>query len=133
MSSETIISMLIGTALGGIISALISYCFSRTSSEELRQETAKLKRLHQILLNALEDKGLVEFARDESGHVNGNVFRLLPENAVLTISATGESRIINRGIQTTPNNSRAEGAKNHSDQHHFARLTAHSRLSPKIR
>lgn len=102
MSSETIISMLIGTALGGIISALISYCFSRTSSEELRQETAKLKRLHHILLNALEDKGLVEFARDESGHVNGNVFRLLPENAVLTIGATGESRIINPGDPDYP-------------------------------
>jgi gas vesicle protein len=73
---ETIASLVIGALIG----AVVSWYFARNSSKELRAavdeikaETALLKRHHTLLLNILEDNDLARLNRDAGGAVVGRM------------------------------------------------------------
>jgi hypothetical protein len=61
-------------ALGGIVSAVVSYIFARQASKELREEAGALRRetedvRHYVnaLISYLEAAGSIEVRRDEAG------------------------------------------------------------------
>lgn len=64
--------MLAGIALGG----LITWFYYKKSGDELAREAARLRHLSNIMLNAMEDAGLVKLNRGPSGEIVGRVVEL---------------------------------------------------------
>lgn len=62
--------------LGGLISWYFSRLYYKKSGDELRDEAARLRHLSHIMLNAMEDAGLVKLNRDQSGEIKGRVVEL---------------------------------------------------------
>jgi hypothetical protein len=60
MSLTSIWTVPAGIALGGIISAAISYYFARRSSQELAREAEELRRLWLMLIHLLDGAGAIE-------------------------------------------------------------------------
>jgi len=69
MDMNTILS----TAVGGVISALISYVFFWLGGRDLAREATRLRELNVLLLRAFEEAGLARVNRDENGHPIGLV------------------------------------------------------------
>jgi hypothetical protein len=72
--------------VSGMIVSFIFYCFS---GRQLAQEAAKLRKLNILIIQGMEEGGLVAFTRDDSGEPIGLVFhsRFLA-NGASTMSAT---------------------------------------------
>jgi len=66
------VEITVGVLAGGFINLL----FTRRSSQELRWEAERLQRHTTLILNGLEEAGLVEYTRDERGEVVGMVIHL---------------------------------------------------------
>jgi hypothetical protein len=64
-----------GVLLGG----LITWFYYKRSGDELAKEAARLRHLSTVMLNAMEDAGLVKLNRDQSGEIKG---RVIPLSAV---------------------------------------------------
>ena len=63
--------------LGGGISGLLSWYFYKRAGDELRNESAKLRRHTTLILRGLEEAGLVEYNRDDqTGEITGMVIKI---------------------------------------------------------
>lgn len=62
--------------VGGLISWGITHVYSVESSKELKEEAAKLRQLNLIMLNGMEDAGLMTQSRDAAGQPTGIVIKL---------------------------------------------------------
>jgi len=83
MDWANILSSLIGTVIGGIITWLVSKRYYQRASEDLKNETKELRRLITLTLDGLEIGGLVEIARDGKGNILGyNFLKLRPSESV---------------------------------------------------
>ncbi len=71
MDIETIISTVIGVIIGGIITWITSRYYYQRSGKELKEEAGKIRSLNTMILESLEQAGLAEIARDESGKIIG--------------------------------------------------------------
>jgi hypothetical protein len=99
--------------LGAFIGAGVSWWFSKSASEELaaigdelKKETAILRRLHPITLAALEEDGRVSLNRDEGDNVTG---RILTMGADGTLQLSGKlTTELMRKHSDAPSRSNAE-------------------------
>jgi len=64
-------STLIGVLVGGVITWLLAWYYYRRASEELKEESAELRRLNNLMLRGMENAGWVKLNKDESGNVAG--------------------------------------------------------------
>jgi hypothetical protein len=63
--------------LGGIVlGGLITWFYYKKSGDELAREAARLRHLSTVMLNAMEDAGLVRLNRGPSGEIGGRVVEL---------------------------------------------------------
>jgi hypothetical protein len=62
--------------LGGLITWYFSRLYYRKAGNELRDEAARLRHLSNIMLNAMEDAGLVKLNRDQLREIKGRVVEL---------------------------------------------------------
>jgi hypothetical protein len=62
--------------LGGLITWYFSRLYYKKSGDELRDQAARLQHLSNIMLNAMEDAGLVKLNRGQSGEIKGRVVEL---------------------------------------------------------
>jgi hypothetical protein len=63
--------------LGAIIlGGLITRFYYKKAGDELAKEAARLRHLSSVMLNAMEDSGLVKLNRAESGEIVGRVIPL---------------------------------------------------------
>lgn len=70
------INTLIGTVLGGLISALINYRFHVKSGAELRCQVNELRKLNKLNIQILADVGLVDpstLTTDANGKLTGGI------------------------------------------------------------
>jgi hypothetical protein len=70
-----IASTLIGTLIGGVISAVTTWLVARAYYEkagrELREETTKVRKKVDMVLHGFEVAGLAELNRDANGEIVG--------------------------------------------------------------
>lgn len=78
------LNTIVSTAIGGVISALISWIFYWLGGRGLATEAKRLRDLNVLLLRALEERGLARLNRDASGHPIG----LILEGAAVTESTS---------------------------------------------
>jgi hypothetical protein len=71
------LNTIVSTAVGGLISLVVSWFFYKKSGEELKAEAAELRRLNIVMLRALQIAGLVDVDWRKDG---------TPENAVWKIA-----------------------------------------------
>jgi hypothetical protein len=62
--------------LGGLITWYFSRLYYRKAGDELRDQSARLEHLSNIMLNAMEDAQLVKLNRGQSGEIKGRVVQL---------------------------------------------------------
>jgi hypothetical protein len=69
--------------LGGVLlGGLITWFYYKRSGNEMPTEAARLRRLSTIILNVMEDAGLVKLNRAKSGEIQG---RVIPLSATLKV------------------------------------------------
>lgn len=68
-------------AVGSLITWFFAWLYYEKAGRELKQESAELRRLNQILLSGLENAGLMKIARDPEGNPTGVI-----------VEATGHAR-----------------------------------------
>ena len=102
MNLPDIVSVLIGAAIGGVVTWLVSRHYYKEARDKLMQEAAKLmqesielERLTKLNLHVLENAGIGELVRDASGKPTG----LIIEGRG---TFTGEGRLIAKGEATPP-------------------------------
>lgn len=86
--------------LGGLISLAIGWIFYwrsgvqlRNEAARLRDESAQLRRLNEMLLGIAEDAGLVKLIRNDKGEITGRYVELsihFQETGSLTANPTVE-------------------------------------------
>ena len=64
---DTILSILIG----GLITWIAAHCYYARAAKDMEAESKKLRHLHHISLQAMEDAGMVELHRDSMGEIVG--------------------------------------------------------------
>lgn len=57
------------TFAGVLLGGLITWVYYKRPDDELAKEAARLRHLSTVMLNALEDAGLVKLNRDQSGEI----------------------------------------------------------------
>jgi len=67
------LSYIIPVLIGAGVTWLAAWLYYKKAGNELRQETAKLRRLTTLVLHSLEEASLVKLRRDESGKIIGLV------------------------------------------------------------
>lgn len=72
MLLDLIISIL-SVIVGGLITWLCSRRYYIKAGQELKTETAVLRRLNEIMLHAMEDSGMVKLNRDGSFNIIGRI------------------------------------------------------------
>ncbi len=63
----TIVSTLISIAVGGVITFLVTRWYYERASGDLEREASELKDYTVILINYLDDAGVIEVERDAHG------------------------------------------------------------------
>lgn len=87
---ESLLSLLLGSAISIAATWLFAWFYYRRAGEELRRESAELRRLSEILIRGLHGAGVLE-ARFENGRPVGLVFKtLLSETASLSDSVSAQ-------------------------------------------
>lgn len=84
---DPIINLLFSAGVGGAVGAGVSKWFAKASSDELKQESAKLRRLSDILARGLEERGIAKFNWGEDGSLVSNAMVRKPSGG--QPSATG--------------------------------------------
>jgi hypothetical protein len=64
-----------GVVLGGVITFLCSWYFYSKAATQLKSETVELRRLTTLVLRSIEEGGLAELNRDESGRITGLILK----------------------------------------------------------
>jgi hypothetical protein len=73
---ETALWTVVGVGIGALITWLVSKYYYVRASQDLLQETNRLKRMNEIGLGVLEEKGYVKLNRDGQGNIVGRVIEL---------------------------------------------------------
>lgn len=73
---EVVLAFLVGLVAGILTSGAAGFYFLRKSSNELRNEAERLRRLIHIILLALDQARMADLARDAEGNVTGLVVHL---------------------------------------------------------
>jgi hypothetical protein len=95
---ETVLSIL----LGGLITIVVSWNFYVRAAKDLRAETVRLRQRVDLVLSRLENAGIVELSRDQSGDIRGiNVTIHLPGIPLQT-------KVFPPTVTTEPSNDEAE-------------------------
>ena len=68
-------SVVVGVVVGGVITLLCSWLFYLKAAKGLKSETAELRRLIALVLRSMEEAGLAELNRDESGTMIGLILK----------------------------------------------------------
>jgi len=63
--------LIIGLAIGGLITHRVSKRYYEKAAKELKVETEKTRKLINISLRALENADIVELTRDAAGKITG--------------------------------------------------------------
>lgn len=87
---DTIISM----AVGAIVTAIVAHLYYVRAAKDMEAESKKLRNLHCISLQFMEDAGMGKLNRDASGEIVGMVHEL-SAHGVITSHATAELTIFN--------------------------------------
>ena len=66
----------VAVLFGGLITWYFSRFYYRKAGDELRDQAAQLEHLSNIMLNAMEDAGLLKLNRGQSGEIKGRVVEL---------------------------------------------------------
>ena len=85
------ITNLVFTLVGVLFGVLVSWIFYRKSGKELTAESARLRRLSEIMLYAMEDAGLVKLNRNQAGEIVGRTIEAqvaVQASAIATVDAT---------------------------------------------
>lgn len=61
---------------GGLITWYFSRLYYKKSGDEMATEAARLRHLSTVMLNAMEDAGIVKLNRAQSGEIIGRVVEL---------------------------------------------------------
>ena len=78
---ETIISVLIG----GAITWFFAWWYYRNASKELLIESAKLKKLNELMLAGMEYNGWLKLNRNKDGEITGFI-QVLKANSISSAS-----------------------------------------------
>lgn len=92
ITPETWISIgltLFSVAVGGGLTWLAAHWYYVRAAREMEVESMKLRNLHRIALQAMEDAGMVKLNRDAAGEIIGMIHEL-SAHAVSTFHATAE-------------------------------------------
>ena len=76
MNLTNVIPVLIGAAIGGLVTWLVSRHYYKRAGDELRREATELRRLTHLVLHGLENAGLVKLKRDATGRVTGLIIEI---------------------------------------------------------
>lgn len=63
--------VLMGNIIGAVITVVVAWYYYKRAGDELREESAKLRKLMSIMLTAMERQGLAKLNRDASGNIIG--------------------------------------------------------------
>ena len=74
MEWSNFLSSFIGTAIGAIITWVVSKVYYERASKDLKNETQRLRKLNVMILEGMEIGGLVQLARDGNGNIIGYNF-----------------------------------------------------------
>ena len=69
------VSSAVGTLAGGLITFLCSRHFYLKAAKGLEREAVELRRLTTLVLRGMEESGLAELNRDESGRITGLILK----------------------------------------------------------
>jgi hypothetical protein len=95
ITPETWISIgltLFSIAAGSLVTAYFAHRYYARAAKDMEAESKKLRNLHRISLQAMEDAGMVKLNRDAAGEIIGMVHEL-SAHAVITSHATAELSI----------------------------------------
>lgn len=93
----TVGSMAFGVIIGAIITWLVTRSYYIKASNELKNESAELRRLSKLLLRGFENAGLIELNRNNTGEITGIVWRG-------RANLHGEGRLSAKGTVISPKN-----------------------------
>lgn len=68
------IELLLGIAVGGLVTWVVAHVYYKRAGDELRTEAAELRKLGSMVLTAMEHQGLTKLSRDSTGKIVGFVF-----------------------------------------------------------
>ena len=92
MDWSTVISTMVGVIAVGLINAY----FSWRGSRELRREANEIKRYTLMLIDFLDDAGVIDVKRDEKGNAIQIRVVKVEHNATATGVATHQTKVIRR-------------------------------------
>jgi hypothetical protein len=85
LRDDPIVNLLASAGIGAVLGALVSWAFALQSGKQLRTEADRLRRLGVMLVNALQNAGVIEgVIRDAQGE---------PINVVVSDRASPEIRV----------------------------------------
>ena len=71
-----------------MITWIVGFVYYKRAGDELRGETAELRKPMTIVLTAMEQQGWAKLNRDSSGQISGFVFEITPGTSELTFSGS---------------------------------------------
>jgi hypothetical protein len=78
----TVISTLISVAVGAFVTWRVARVYYERASRDLGKEAENLRHLNVLMLRAMENAGLANFARDEAGNPIGLQFERTLQDSV---------------------------------------------------
>jgi hypothetical protein len=85
-----IVNQVFGAVVGAVVSVLVSRHYAKRSSEELKSETYRLRRLISELAYLMKTEGLIDAEFDEAGNLK----------RIIRLSGTSTGRSSARGTLT---------------------------------
>ncbi len=76
------VSTMINMAIGAAITWFVTYRYYRRAATDLTQETEKLRKLHLLIIRALEEGRIAKFNFDEKGNPIGLVIQLSTHESI---------------------------------------------------
>jgi hypothetical protein len=93
MDWSTVISTVVGVIAGGLVNAY----FSRRGSRELRREANEIKKYNVMLIDFLDDAGVIDVKRDAKGNATQIRVVKVEHDARATGVATHQTKVIRHG------------------------------------
>jgi len=78
MAISNAVSTLFSLAVGSFVSFLVAKRYYLRAAADLRKEAGELRRLNGVILQSLENAGLVRYSRNQSGNITGFVIEVVP-------------------------------------------------------
>jgi hypothetical protein len=89
-----------GIVLGSLSNWYFSRLYYKKSGDQLIEEAARLRHLSTLMLNAMEDAGLVKLNRGQSGEIRGRVVELSARFESSTTMGMGGDLQVTRPAKT---------------------------------